>query len=184
MNQNSYRKFGASLLLVLMVGFIAIQWKQTQTVLERADRIEARYASLLNLMPAAFVVCDEEGIITTISYEAEQILGWPARELVGGSIKVIMDEEAAADHETARRMAVDKLKSYRGSYVLDRTLHTDQAHSMDGRKLRLRIHMRGVCTNGNVEFISIIVPQTPRNKLGPLFVDPSEFPAGIPQKEM
>ena len=65
---------------------------------EVADR-EARLSAILNAAPEAILTIDENGIIGTFSWGAEQILGYAAKEVIGKKVNMLMPEPDRGRHD-------------------------------------------------------------------------------------
>ncbi|MFZ1991737.1 MAG: PAS domain S-box protein, partial [Alphaproteobacteria bacterium] len=66
-----------------------------------AEAGAAHLQSILETVPDAMVVIDEQGIIQSFSQAAERLFGWSAPELIGGNVKILMPSpyrEAHDDH--------------------------------------------------------------------------------------
>lgn len=65
----------------------------TQELIETSDDLRARQAhlsSILQTVPSAMVVINEHGLIQSFSATAERLFGYPASEIVGQNIKLLM----------------------------------------------------------------------------------------------
>ncbi|WP_229658396.1 sensor histidine kinase [Tsuneonella deserti] len=62
-------------------------------------RREAHLQSILDTVPDAMVVIDERGIIRDFSVAAEQMFGWPADEVIGRNVDMLMPEPYRSAHD-------------------------------------------------------------------------------------
>jgi len=80
----------------------AESWRRRAIALRReSDAGAAQLRSILDTVPDAMVVIDEQGIIQSFSQAAEQLFGWTAPELIGRNVKILMPSpyrEAHDDH--------------------------------------------------------------------------------------
>ncbi len=60
---------------------------------------EAHLKSILDTVPDAMVVIDTEGIIQSFSAAAERLFGYPAAEVVGQNVKILMPSPYRQDHD-------------------------------------------------------------------------------------
>jgi len=65
----------------------------------RADDREARLRAIVETVPDAIVTIDEWGKIESFSPAAERIFGWPAAEVVGRNVSVLMPEPYYSRHD-------------------------------------------------------------------------------------
>jgi two-component system, LuxR family, sensor kinase FixL len=61
---------------------------------------EAHLRSILETVPDAMIVIDEAGIIQSFSAAAERQFGWPAGEVVGRNVNVLMPEPYKTAHDS------------------------------------------------------------------------------------
>jgi two-component system sensor kinase FixL len=60
---------------------------------------EAHLQSILDTVPDAMIVIDEQGLIQSFSLAAERLFGWTAAEVRGENIKMLMPQPYAAQHD-------------------------------------------------------------------------------------
>ncbi|WP_245428008.1 PAS domain-containing sensor histidine kinase [Roseiarcus fermentans] len=65
---------------------------------ELADR-EARLLSILETVPSAMIVIDEQGLVTSFSTAAAKLFGYRPDEVVGRNVKMLMPEPYRAEHD-------------------------------------------------------------------------------------
>jgi len=60
---------------------------------------QAHINSILDTMPDAMIVIDEQGLMQSFSPAAERLFGWPAAEALGRNVSVLMPPPYRADHD-------------------------------------------------------------------------------------
>ncbi len=60
---------------------------------------EAHLASILNTVPDAMIVIDEDGIVQSFSSAAERLFGYTAAEVIGKNIKMLMPSPYRENHD-------------------------------------------------------------------------------------
>ncbi|RFB79903.1 hybrid sensor histidine kinase/response regulator [Methylovirgula sp. 4M-Z18] len=60
---------------------------------------EAHLRSILDTVPEAMIVIDEQGTVTSFSAAAAQLFGYDADEVVGRNVKMLMPEPYRAEHD-------------------------------------------------------------------------------------
>jgi len=66
---------------------------------EAAEAREAHLKSILETVPEAMIVIDERGLIQSFSLTAERLFGYPAAEVVGQNIKIMMPGPYREEHD-------------------------------------------------------------------------------------
>ncbi|MCI3179223.1 PAS domain-containing sensor histidine kinase [Caulobacter sp. CCUG 60055] len=69
--------------------------RNTRDLAER----EAHLRSILDTVPDAMVVIDEHGLVRSFSRAAERLFGWPAAEIVGRNVAMLMPEPYRSGHD-------------------------------------------------------------------------------------
>jgi two-component system sensor kinase FixL len=86
----------------------AIAWSGEQLQLNRgqaarsardASAREAHLASILDTVPDAMIVIDEQGIVQSFSAAAERLFGYQASEIVGKNVKLLMPSPYRESHD-------------------------------------------------------------------------------------
>jgi two-component system sensor kinase FixL len=67
----------------------------TESVLER----EAHLRSILETVPDAMIVIDDKGAVQSFSAAAERLFGWPAAEMLGRNVKLLMPQPYQEAHD-------------------------------------------------------------------------------------
>ncbi len=70
-------------------------------------RLEQGYQALLEAAPDAFVITDQQGLITLVNHQAERIFGYPRSELLGRSVEVLLPDRLRSQHVVHRRGYVE-----------------------------------------------------------------------------
>jgi len=86
-----------------------LQLGQEKSLLEESKRIEVE--SLLEGMPDALVICNQEGNITYINLLAEKLLGYTRSELLGQKIERLVPNRFGTHHEKYRDLYFKKPQS-------------------------------------------------------------------------
>src|SRR5262249_1093562 len=60
---------------------------------------EAHLASILNTVPDALIVIDEDGIMQSFSPAAERLFGYSAAEMIGKNVKMLMPSPYRENHD-------------------------------------------------------------------------------------
>ena len=134
------------------------------TGLKRAqDEIAAREAhlrSILDTVPEAMIVIDENGAVTSFSAAAAQLFGYSSEEVVGQNVKMLMPEPYRAEHD---------------GYI-DRYLNTGEARiigygrvvkglTKDGASFPMELAVGEARSNGQRIFTGFIRDLTSRQKM-------------------
>jgi two-component system, LuxR family, sensor kinase FixL len=96
---------GAGYFLVLGAGFsiggeqILRAQAQSREAVRSLRAREAHLESILDTVPEAMVVIDEQGSIQSFSATAEQLFGWTAAEVTGRNVKMLMPEPYRSAHD-------------------------------------------------------------------------------------
>ena len=72
---------------------------ETETAAAGLARREAHLRSILDTIPDAMIVIDEQGLIRDFSHAAERMFGWTAAEVAGRNVKMLMPEPYRAAHD-------------------------------------------------------------------------------------
>ena len=75
-----------------------LQQSSARTIAELAEK-EAVLRSILNTVPDAMLVINQNGIILTFGTSAEALFGWTAPEVVGKNVNTLMPEPYRAEHD-------------------------------------------------------------------------------------
>ncbi|MBW4709379.1 PAS domain S-box protein [Roseobacter sp. YSTF-M11] len=83
-------------LILLAIEDISDVTKAAQEVVDR----EARLRAILEAAPEAIITIDEQGTIGSFSPAAETIFGYPAAEIIGQNVNVLMPEPDRSNHDS------------------------------------------------------------------------------------
>src|SRR5690606_1309290 len=72
---------------------------ETEAAAAGLARREAHLRSILDTVPDAMVVIDEQGLIRDFSQAAERMFGWTAAEVAGRNVRMLMPEPYRAAHD-------------------------------------------------------------------------------------
>jgi two-component system, LuxR family, sensor kinase FixL len=96
-----------SLVLYIALGGICVVFgqrmqaaqRQAQSERERASAREAHLQSILDTVPDAMIVIDEQGIMQSFSHAAERLFGWTPDEAIGQNVKILMPTPYRQQHD-------------------------------------------------------------------------------------
>lgn len=151
------RRLAALFFLLLFAGTV---WKQGQTLRESqraAERIQTHAKAILDALPVAVISCDEHGIVTTCNAEAETLLGWRSRDLLGRAISDILPRDESRRHRASFLRAVQRLQQNRPNWQQTNRVQGNVIKA-DGSKLLVEVRMRGIAHDDTVEFLAVIAP--------------------------
>jgi two-component system sensor kinase FixL len=72
---------------------------QSREAVSRLAAREAHLQSILDTVPEAMIVIDEQGAIQSFSAAAERLFGWSAEEAIGRNVKMLMPEPYRGAHD-------------------------------------------------------------------------------------
>jgi two-component system sensor kinase FixL len=72
---------------------------QAAEALDHLEEREAHLQSILDTIPDAMIVIDENGIMTSFSAAAERLFGWSAAEAIGRNVSVLMPSPYREQHD-------------------------------------------------------------------------------------
>jgi two-component system sensor kinase FixL len=72
---------------------------ETRDAVRRLGAREAHLQSILDTVPEAMIVIDEQGLIQSFSAAAERLFGWTAQEVVGRNVNILMPEPYRGAHD-------------------------------------------------------------------------------------
>lgn len=121
---------------------------------------EIRHHTLLNTLSDALVTIDRQGIIKTFNQAAELIFGYPARELIGQKINMLMPEPDGTEHDK----------------YMDRYINTGRKHIIgtdrevmalrkDGSTFPIELAVSEMWQDGELQFTGLIKDITERKKI-------------------
>jgi two-component system sensor kinase FixL len=74
--------------------------RETAAALEHLEEREAHLRSILDTVPDAMVVIDEQGIMQSFSVAAERLFGWTAEEAIGRNVAILMPNPYRDAHDS------------------------------------------------------------------------------------
>jgi PAS domain S-box-containing protein len=119
-------------------------------VSERQRHGEERFRTVATAVADGVLVLDAEGRILFANHETEELFGYSAAELVGGSADRLITQEDLATH----REALGRVRAHASSSTLDR-VELSGAHR-DGRRVPLEITYGTYEKNGDRFFTAIV----------------------------
>ncbi|MDR3507890.1 MAG: PAS domain S-box protein [Caulobacteraceae bacterium] len=104
------RGFGSDQIGPIMFGFVGVgvslagEWllrsrSQAGTITAHLTEREAHLQSILDTVPDAMVVIDEQGVMLSFSAAAQRLFGWTAQEAVGQNVKLLMPDSYRRAHD-------------------------------------------------------------------------------------
>lgn len=99
-------------------------------------RSEAQLRTIIETVPDAMVVIDEQGIIRSFNGSAERMFGYAAAEMVGANISRLMPDAIASEHDDAIRRYLETGERR----VIGRT-RTLVARRADGREFPMELNV-------------------------------------------
>lgn len=108
----------------------------------------AFFQALIRSLEDAIIVADERGVIELVNPAAEQLLGWPARELVGQKLNVLMPAEHAARHDSYLQQYLQTGQAH----IIGRD-RTVQARHRDGTLIDAMLSVTEVVQDGQRHFV-------------------------------
>jgi two-component system sensor kinase FixL len=77
------------------------RWAIREGQVTQADLLarEAHLRSILETVPDAMIVIDEHGLMQSFSSAAERLFGYPAREVLGQNVKILMPDPYRGSHD-------------------------------------------------------------------------------------
>jgi len=99
--------FGLRVAIVLVLVLLAVgagawlrrRMRDARRVLEDLEAREAHLQSILDAVPSAMVVIDEQGVVRTFSPSAERLFGWTSDEVVGRNVAMLMPSPYRDAHD-------------------------------------------------------------------------------------
>lgn len=108
--------------------------------------------------PVAIIMCNRERNITVFNEAAEQLFGWPAKEMLGQPVDRLVTANYLANHARTFGAATDRLDAAPEDWQLTRHKLTGMAVHHDGHEFGIEIAIRGIKYGGQVEFIATCTP--------------------------
>lgn len=127
----------ATLVVGYLALFRAVTWPRANTrpaVSVSAAAAERQSRSVMERGLTAVFITDDMGIIVEADAAMERVLGWPADELIGQRIEMLMTEACAAGH----RQFVEDYKKYGQSNFVGKRREVAARHR-DGREIPIAI---------------------------------------------
>jgi two-component system sensor kinase FixL len=84
---------------IIGVSKIARDLREMQSVHRDLERREALLRSILDTVPDALVVIDEQGLIQSFGAAAERLFGFSPKEVIGQNVKVLMPSPYREEHD-------------------------------------------------------------------------------------
>ncbi len=129
-------------------------WDKTQDIVKTRDRLrgeKARLAAIMENMAQGVITMDKDEKILTVNRSAEKISGYREKELIGGSIEMLMSEEFIPLH----RSGMDSFFRTGESPLIGRDIEMDGLRK-DGTKTPVVFNATIVTIDGEPVFIVLI----------------------------
>ncbi|MCQ8127514.1 response regulator [Methylomonas rivi] len=121
---------------------------------------EIRHRTLLNTLSDALITIDRQGIVKTFNPAAELIFGYPAREVIGEKINMLMPQPHSDEHDK----------------YMDRYINTGHKHIIgtdrevmalrkDGSTFPIELAVSEMWQDGELQFTGLIKDITERKKI-------------------
>lgn len=117
----------------------------------RLVALEDRLRAILSHAADAVLVIDTEGQIELANAAAEQLTGWPAEDLVGGPITVLMDEPYRSSHQGQ----IERYLEYGTSGILNVGPRPFPLLRRDGERLPIELSVGEAFIAGERKFIGV-----------------------------
>ena len=162
--EQSIAKIKASTLvgyIFLLVSFLAIIKLLRKNKIKNTESIMTmEVQTILEVMPDALVICNQEGNITFINSMAKKIFGYTQSELVGKKIEILIPSHLAAQHEKHRQNYLNS------PHIRPMGIELElKARHKNGREFPVEIELSPVETNNGVNTIAAIRDLTERKKI-------------------
>src|SRR5262249_13190231 len=103
---------------------------------EALEESEERFRAVSQMAHEAIISADCAGVIIQWNRGAEHIFGYPAAEVVGRPLTVLMPERYRADHSAG----IERVRTTGESRILGRTVEVQGLHK-DGREVPLELSL-------------------------------------------
>jgi len=124
------------------------------------EEVRERARVVLDTAVDGIVVIDERGTIETLNPAAERLFGWPAAELAGRDVSVLMPDEHAAAHAGYIRRYLEA-----GDARVIGTTRQGQARRRDGSTFTIELAVAEVRLTGRRLFTGVMRDVTERRRL-------------------
>lgn len=150
--------------ITVLAVVIAIEWVSIRRAQKRAlearllaAEIQKRSDVIMNIMPAAVIMCDERGVVTFCNEEVTSILGWTAIELVGFPLNKILPPDMSAMHTPKQKKFIENLRTNKESVQVTLVIK-GAAINHNHERVSVIVRMRAMMINDRVYQIAIIAP--------------------------
>ena len=128
-----------------------------RAALDRANRSERNFRSLIDAAPDAILVIDSAGRITDINEEAERMFGYSREAMVGHDVEMIIPERFRPAHRAKRERFAETPAT--------RTIAGDlMARRADAGEFPIEIRISALDTQGTRSIVGIVRDVTDRHR--------------------
>ena len=131
--------------------------QQVRESVEHARLVEAKSAVIQDTAPVAMIMANTDGTVTYYNPQAEHVFGWPASEILGKPVYLLLAPESADQHEERFGAAVTRIREQEGAWQFTRRV-TGHAVTKAGDELHVHVVVRAIKYNGYVEFVAVVYP--------------------------
>jgi diguanylate cyclase (GGDEF)-like protein/PAS domain S-box-containing protein len=122
-------------------------------------RLEARYRTLVGGIADGVVSIDERGIVHSYNFAAERIFGWPAEQVLGRNVTMLMPERYRGSHDrNVSRFALQQDPTIIG---MRRDVTGLRA---DGREFPMTLALNVVPGGGAARFVALVTDISERRR--------------------
>jgi PAS domain S-box-containing protein len=150
-----------------VIGTQGVFWDVTEKKRseEAIAESERRYRQLTEATQDAIVVADQEGRITLFNPAAERLFGYPADEVLGQNIQMLMPPEYADRHQQGFR----RYLATRQAQVIGRPVEM-HGRRKDGTTFPLELALSAINVGEQIRFLGAIRDLTERNRIRAVLV--------------
>jgi PAS domain S-box-containing protein len=150
-----------------VIGTQGVFWDVTEKKRseEAIAESERRYRQLTEATQDAIVVADQDGRITLFNPAAERLFGYPAREVLGQNVDLLMPDEYRARHAQGLR----RYLATRQSRIVGRPIEM-HGRRKDGTTFPLELALSAIDVGDQMRFLGAIRDLTERNRIRAMLV--------------
>lgn len=151
---------GVALAGVILVVVVGSWWnaneRKLQEYAKKVKEVNDRNFRIVQGMPTATVMCDEDGNVVEWNLFAEEMFGWKREEVVGKPVDMMIADSYKAQHSSVFKRAIEKLREVDTNWRIIKTGLSGNALAKDGREFKIRFRTSGINYGGRIEFLAMI----------------------------